>query len=125
MIKGFEKQTSELNEDELRLAHILANKIKNNRGESWAVTNSAIERGLREHNAGKKIGASRIRKMINYIRINHLVLNLISSSKGYWVEEDPYKINEYVEGLRSRASAIEAVADSFSDYTDWKKSLKP
>ena len=107
MISGFNEQPHELADLELRVAKQLVPILKEHIGEAMAITNAE----LRIHAQG--ISPARIRKVINYIRTRHLVFNLVATSNGYYVERDPVKLRIYVESLRARAAAINAVADSY------------
>jgi len=111
MINGFEEETSPLTEEELRLVPKFVNSFTSKIGEEMAVSSKEIEEKFR--NIGIRITGPRIRKIVNYIRLNHLVKNLIATSKGYYVEDNPEKLKRYVESLRQRAAAIQAVADSY------------
>jgi predicted HTH transcriptional regulator len=113
MIEGFEEQTAPLTEYELGLVELFVKGLNNHRGEVKAITNAEMARQLRPH--GVKVNGARIRKIINYIRNKKIIKNLISSSKGYWIEDDPEKIKKYVKGLRKRASAITQIANSYED----------
>ena len=112
MINGFEEETSPLTEEEMKLVPKFVNSFNSKIGESMAINSAEIEYKFRI--LGVKITGPRIRKIVNYIRLNRLVKNLIATSKGYYIEDNPEKLKKYVESLRQRASAIQAVADSYS-----------
>lgn len=113
MINNFDAETSPLTEDEKRYAMVIAARIKQNIGEKRAVTSQKIMSIMR-NDYHAKISGPRLRKIINYIRLEGLVVNLVASSKGYYVETDPEKISAYVDSLVQRAEAIYTVARSFN-----------
>lgn len=112
MIEGFEKQTHPLTQKELFLIDPICRGLQAHVGEDKAITNFQMRAGLELSGHGK-ISDARIRKIINHIRAEHLVHNVIATSKGYWIETDPEKVRKYVQSLYDRASAITAIADSF------------
>lgn len=69
-------------------------------------------------NAMRKLGfqitAPQVRKLVNHIRGRGLVENLIASSNGYYIENNPKKVRNYVYSLLDRASEIRRVALSFN-----------
>lgn len=83
--------------------------VKWRKGKENAVSNKKLVNLLTA--MGHNTNEARIRKMINQIRLKGLVKNLLASSKGYYVSNDPNEIKKYVESLRERASAINAIAD--------------
>lgn len=82
------------------------------RGKENAVTNRKLVNLLTA--MGHDIQESRIRKLINQIRVHGLVKNLLATSKGYYVSNDPKEINKYILSLRERAVAINSVADALT-----------
>ena len=112
MIEGFETETAELTDYEKdTLLPLLVKGLNSKIGVENAITNCQIVKSMTEK--GYKISSVRVRKIINYIRIKHLVYNLVSSSKGYYRSTDPEEIRKYVKSLMQRATAIEEVAKSF------------
>jgi len=112
MIEGFETETAELTDYEKdTLLPLLVKGLNSKIGVENAITNGQIVRSMTEK--GYKITSVRVRKIINYIRIKHLVYNLLSSSKGYYRSNDPEEIKKYVKSLMQRSTAIEEVAKSF------------
>lgn len=53
---------------------------------------------------------SRLRKIINFLRVNKL-LAVISNKKGYYVSYDKEDIKTTIASLRERAASIQAAAD--------------
>lgn len=115
MINNFEEQTSPLNEEEMHMMKMMIPAFKNKVGIKNAITSGEIIAKMEER--GYKIGGARLRKIVNHIRTRRLVNNLVASSKGYYIENDPDKIMEYRESLIQRANAIKAVAESFTQLT--------
>lgn len=111
MIKGFREETSPLSEMELRLIPVFINSLLKHIGKDNAVTSSDITKGLRNNGYGVVTGP-RIRKIINHIRINNLVPCLVSCSKGYYISNDAKELEDYIESLKERCSAIMAVAEA-------------
>lgn len=111
MITQFEYETASLTEEELRIAEIIARRIRHNIGKGNIVTSQRIIEVLKAE--GIELEGSRFRKIINYIRMNKVVKNLVATSRGYYIETDREKVREYVEGLFKRSEAILAVAKSY------------
>lgn len=111
MITGFENQTHELNEYEfttLLPAMIRALRLKV--GEENAVTSTKAIKLMKS--AGYKINGARFRKVVNHIRLNGLVLNLVSTSRGYYVATSRSDCERYIESLGERIRSITAVHDA-------------
>lgn len=105
MIKGHENITSELTSEELWLANdmirFFMNKTKQN-----PVKSIQIVIGINKHYTLKKRFTDvRLRKIINYYRVN-AILPIISNSNGYYVSYDPADIDEMVQSLTQRAGSI-------------------
>jgi len=106
MITGFNKQTNELTDYEEKLMNkyfipILSKKI----GKSNAVTSKQMIDGLKKFNIADLTG-SRIRKIIQTIRTNNLVVGLIASSNGYYVARTEAELEEWIESIRQRENAM-------------------
>lgn len=112
MINGFEEQTHDLTEDEIKLViPILVKGFKTLVGKEKAMTSKAICKQILDHH-NMLITGPRLRKMVNYIRTNHMVMLLMATSNGYYVADDAQEVLDYIQSLRDRAGAITAVADS-------------
>tara|TARA_R110002050_G_scaffold266232_1_gene407564 strand:+ start:270 stop:617 length:348 start_codon:yes stop_codon:yes gene_type:complete len=106
MIKGFEDYTEQLNEYEKNtLLPIIIRGLKTKIGVKNAITNKRIAEAL-SYAGYKGLHGSRIRKIINYIRIEGSIINLVASSKGYWIEDNIEIRKRYVEGVKSRANSM-------------------
>ena len=111
---GFEDQTQPLTAwEQHNLLPVMLTGLRTKVGQDKAVTSAEIIRALKAHPYNFKINGARVRKVINYIRLNGLVRNLVATSKGYYIEQDPKAIELYKQSLRERIGAIEAVLNSF------------
>lgn len=114
MITGFDKHTKDLTAIEKDIVlPILTKGFKQLVGKKAAMTSGAIIDSVRTHH-NLTITAPRLRKIVNYIRINDKVPLLISTSKGYYVATDQQEVIDYIKSLRERSEAISHVADSLS-----------
>lgn len=103
MINGFEKQTEELSQEELKLVSGFVAGLKTKIGKENAITNKAIREAY--ESKGIKVPDARVRKIINHIRMSGLVQNLCASSCGYYVAANLEELNDYIEGLESRVNS--------------------
>lgn len=115
MILGFQEYTHALTDEELVMATMVAKKISKNIGSDMAVKNDRIAAYLKSN--GHKAGAARIRKIIHHIRATGMVQNLIASSKGYYVENNPERLRKYIYSLKQRAHAIMHIARALEIQT--------
>ncbi len=111
MISGFEEETGDLNEEELKLVPMFVDGLSSKIGEENAIKNAVIRKKLEVK--GIDVSDARIRKIINYIRLRKMVRNVIAGKKGYWVETDQAKIEEYKQSLIQRSNAILAIWKTF------------
>jgi len=106
MINGFENYTEKLNEYEsLELLPEIKKILSVRIGENKAILSYDIKY-LLITSGYENITTPRIRKIINHIRINGLIVNLIAGKKGYWIEENADKRRQYVISIHQRASAM-------------------
>lgn len=103
MINGFEKETEQLSDEEIRLLPGFVRGLKKRIGKENAITNVEIRKAYEK--IGIILPPSRVRKLINHIRVNGLVELLCASSKGYYVATIDQEIIDYMEGLESRINA--------------------
>jgi hypothetical protein len=115
MTEGFEEITAKLTEEEQDLVPIFMKGFIYHTGKEKAITAKEIEQNLRDRGFGELTGP-RVRKIINFIRMNNLVPGLLASYDGYWVSEDPIEISSYIESLRGRISAISAIKTQTENY---------
>ncbi len=111
MINGFPEETKELNDFEKQIAKFMIPKLNLNVGVDKAVTNIEIRRKLKTE--GYEVAPARVRKIIHFIRVHKLVINLISTSKGYYRATKQKDLDKYVEGLQQRINSIAEVKKSF------------
>ena len=105
MLKGFEQHTSKMTEAEIQLAHQLIPAFKK-RNSNNPILASEICRLVNEKmNLDFKLSEVRLRRIINYYRINS-ILPVLSNKNGYYVSENVNEIEECIDSLTQRAIAI-------------------
>ena len=112
MITGFERETFELTDYELTLVPLMVNGLKTKKGKVNSITNKKMVIKMKALN--HKINDVRVRKLIHHIRVNKLVPNLISSSKGYWIAENQEEVEKYLKSLKERCNSINEIIKSFN-----------
>jgi len=113
MIKNFEDVTAPLSEyEEKTLVPVFIRGLITKVGKDNAITNGQIVTALKQ--AGYKISDTRVRKIINHIRINGLVQGVIATSDGYYIATSEQELMDYEESLLGRESAIRAVRVSMA-----------
>lgn len=107
MIKGFKRETCPLSdyEQDILLPAILS-VLDGKIGRQNAVKNKDIIELLKKK---YKINPARLRKVINYIRINDYLTGLVATSKGYYMVTDRQELLDYEESLKGREDAIREV----------------
>lgn len=113
MINGFKEQTHHLTENELEYVPFVIEILKTARGKE-STLNSAYILFILETQYNVDLSAPRLRKIVNHIRVNFLIKNLLANSKGYWISNDYNEIMDYQESLDQRIAAIQAVRDSLT-----------
>ena len=106
MITGFESFTLELTKQEQRLANELSKYLKRFKGVAHCINND----GLRNYFLlihKETVSPARVRKYIQYIRINNLVPRLCGGRKGYYIALDKVEWIKYLESYRQRVKAME------------------
>ena len=108
MIKGFEEYTEPLNDyEQTTLLPVIVKGLSTKTNKDKAITNGKMVKALRD--AGYTgLSEPRIRKIINHIRVNGLIKNLVASNKGYWIEENINARKEYVLSIKQRAASMMA-----------------
>ena len=105
MIKGHENITSELNSEELWLANEMIKFFKNKTKEN-PVKSIQIVTGINKHyKLKKRFTDVRLRKIINYYRVN-AIIPIISTSNGYYLSYNEEEIDNMIQSLTQRASSI-------------------
>ena len=111
MLNGFTDQTQPLTEYETNtLLPVVIQGLMSKVGKINAVTNNHICQRLRLK--GFRATEPRIRKVINHIRTNGMVIGLIATSDGYYIAESKYEIDDYLQSIKGRENAIRAVRRS-------------
>ena len=110
MIKGFKRETCPLSdyEQDILLPAILS-VLENKTEKQNAVKNKDIIELLKKK---YKINPARLRKIINFIRINDYLTGLVATSKGYYMVSDRQELLDYEESLKGREDAIREVRQS-------------
>jgi hypothetical protein len=106
MINGFEEQTVELQSDEMDIVKILVNRFNQKKGKEHIINNADICTALETH---YKILTTepRIRKVVQYIRNNNLLIGFIANSKGYYVADSKEEIQAWVRTMEQRRNSID------------------
>ena len=106
MINGFEEQTAELAPDEMKIVKILVNRFQQKVGKKHIVNNPQICVALKEH-YNIVTTEPRIRKVVQYIRNNNLLIGFIANSKGYYVADTKEEIEAWLNTMIQRRNSIE------------------
>ena len=109
MIKTFEQHTEDLNAQELGMVPMLVDVLSKRVGKKNAVSSEEIQRFL-------AIQPRRLRKIVNHIRNRSLIEGLLASGKGYYISTDRQEIEDYIESLEGRESAIRTVREGMEAY---------
>lgn len=104
MITGFSKETSELSEKEKELVPLFVAGLQRRIGKDNAITNVEI-RNIMLQKFNVKVPGTRVRKIINHIRITEKVPCLCATSNGYYVAKDEFEMKEYLTSLSERVDA--------------------
>lgn len=118
MISGFDVETKPLDDFEritvlprvIAGFHLLAKS-------GLSVTSTAIIRKLSKE--GITITGPRLRKVINHIRTNDLVIGVVADGEGYRVVSTPEAMLEYLDSLDGRIESIRHMRDSL--YRQYQK----
>ncbi len=121
MITGFEEYADHVQmPDDEHIVMDIVNGLKRRVGKNMAITNKAIRAAMKEKR-GVTISDIKMRDIIHYIRVKGLVVNLLSSSKGYYVSNDPEEITKYRESMKQRIRSMQMVEASMKFYSDIRK----
>lgn len=108
MIKGFEDVAAKISANEKEVYLPLVVEVLSHRvGCKKAATNKMIREYLHLEDS-VIITETKMRKIISYIRQNHLVPCLIATNRGYYVAEEKQEMNDYLKSLQGRIDAIYA-----------------
>lgn len=108
MIQGFDDETKPLSKHEKNiLLPAIVRGLSTKIGKKNAITNRQIILALGKNKELYGIvNDARVRKIINRIRIDGLIINLIASSRGYYIENDIENRKKYVQGVKARAKSM-------------------
>lgn len=120
MINGFPEETKELTHEEFKISGYVVKGLRTKTGKKNAITSKKMIAGLKEI-CDIEVDGPRLRKIINYIRTQGIITNLVATSSGYYIEERQEEIDTYVESLYQRAEAIIAVAKSYKSTINDQK----
>lgn len=117
MLKGFEQQTSPLNDYELgTLLPLIIRGLRTKVGAGMVIAGSTIVRKMKA--AGYKLDGPRLRKIINHIRANDLIIGLVSTGNGYFVATSADEIDDCISSLQGRVDAIQSNIDALKRQRD-------
>lgn len=120
MVQGFEEYTAELTTYERdMLVPVIVAGLKTRVGAKNALRNKEISR-LLDNNGYPDIKESRIRKCVNYIRMNGLVPHLIANCRGYYVATSVEEVERYMASLQQRANSILSVKNALTEQLSGK-----
>jgi hypothetical protein len=105
MIQGFEEYTVDVTPEEIRIVNLIAKSISLRIGVGNAITNREIRKKLSERNLDTS--DVKIRKYIQYIRVNKLAPKLCASSNGYYIAESEEDWVKYRESFRERVRSMQ------------------
>lgn len=105
MIKNFEDITHELTPEEYDLAVRLAPFLEKRTKENPILAKQIIDGVNEKWNPKPKLTDVRLRKIINYYRVQ-AILPVISTSKGYYVSYNEQDINSMMQSLCERGNSI-------------------
>lgn len=106
MITGFKEYTAHLTDYERDMVvPALVEGLRKRVGSKLAIRNKTLCIELKA--AGfENISEPRIRKCVNYIRMNGLVPHLVANSTGYYVATTVDEVERYCKSLEERGMAI-------------------
>jgi hypothetical protein len=107
-MKNFEEITKPLNSEEMNVVRIFCGHFRNKKGKKHTITNKKIQSALKRK-FQIEISGARIRKCVNYIRLNRLIPGLVACSSGYYVAESAEDFMNWLDSMKEREEAIKAV----------------
>ena len=107
MIRNFEEITANLTPEEEALVPIIVKRFKDKPGKENVVTNPKMIEGIRIH-FGIELTEPRIRKIVQFIRLNNILPGLVGTSKGYFYAENESDIELWIDSMKQRENAIRA-----------------
>ena len=110
MINDFEDITYELTEDELNKVPLLIKGLSLRTGKDMAVSGSLICKKM-------NLKGPRLRKIINYIRINNLHNGLCSCGKGYYTANTLEELEGCLISLKQRIASQVKILNALEGQT--------
>ena len=123
-LNNYEALTHELTDDEKKLLPLVVNGLKTKIGKSKAIKNKEMLAGLQQW-TGRKVSEPRLRKIIQYIRLNGIIERLIATPKGYWISNDIEEIEAYQETALQRINQFQQGYDQMKFQLEKFKSEQP
>lgn len=105
MITGHEQETYDLTDYEYELAVRLVPFLEKKTKDNPVLAKQIIDGVNEKWNLKPKLNDVRLRKIINYYRVQS-ILPIISTSKGYYVSYEEDEINLMIQSLTQRANSI-------------------
>lgn len=96
---------------------IIVNELQDRVGAQHAITNRELRKRLADYHVD--VSDSVVRAMINHIRSNGLVPDLIASAKGYYRAMDFAELEQYCNSLEGRSREILKVRQALLEHTNY------
>lgn len=123
MLTLFEQITVEINSVEKeKILPIVITILEDKIGIENRITNAKMREQI-EFQTGIKVHDSRLRKIIQYIRVNGLLDCVLGGGKGYWLAKDWHEVEQSVESQDQRINAQTVTRDSI--YYQGKRKFNP
>ena len=110
MLKGYEKLTEELRDDEISKIDSIIKGIAARTGKENAVSSKVICKSM-------NLDPVRLRKIIHHIRLKGLLFGLCSSSKGYYTARPLDELEECIISLKQRIRSQVDVLNALEGQT--------
>lgn len=117
-VTTFEDVTVDLNTFERGIVSLFVNLFKSHVGPDHAISNRRIRTEINSN----VITASRVRKIVQYIRNNQFFNDwfegriLVANSNGYFVTNDKVIIGNWIESLENRINAMKALQEGAKEH---------
>jgi len=115
MIKRHEDITLKLTKEEKILAHNIIPFFEKRTKINQVKSKDVVIEVNNNYNLKNKFNEVRLRKIINYYRLNSII-PLMSSSNGYYVSYEQKDIDEMYESLNQRATSIQECANGLLKF---------
>ncbi len=117
MINGFNEQTSPLTDyEQMTLLPLIVKGLQSKVGRRSSITNKQMCTAMQRR--GYDLNEARLRKVINHIRTKGIIPCLIATSSGYYIATEQKEMEDYIESLENRETAIREVREAMkSQYS--------